>query len=178
MDQGADSQPVAGTLILRRETSWSARIRTFQVLIDGHAHGVIRDGETTRISLPFGAHRLRLKVDWCRSPEVEFEVGEGEPPSFACRASYLSPLDPLIRPRRYIELVPATASLRPQRTTKEDFALRFLLTIIPVVMVISVLVALGAGSFVAVVFSVLWFLVVMSLPLRKTATEKRDSVVP
>jgi len=147
------------------------------MFIDGQPQGTIREGETTHISLTSGPHRLRLRVDWCRSPEVEFQVGAGEAVAYACRASYLSPLDPLIRPRRYIELLPSTTSLAPQRTAMEDFALRFLLTAIPLLIVIAVLVVLGAGVLDAVLFGMLWLLIVMSVPIRKKGAIKTDRSV-
>lgn len=177
MDPNPDARPAEGILTLRREASWSARLRAFQMLIDGQPQGTIREGETSHISLTSGPHRLRLRVDWCRSPEVEFQVGPGEAVAYACRASYLSPLDPLIRPRRYIELLPSTTSLAPQRTAMEDFALRFMLTVLPLLIVITVLVVVRAGALAAGLFGVLWFLIVMSVPIRKKAAIKTERSV-
>lgn len=174
MDPHLDVSPRGGILTLRREASWSAHLRAFQIFIDGQPQGTIKEDETSHISLTPGPHRLRLRVDWCRSPEVEFQVAAGEAVAYACRASYLSPLDALIRPRHYIELLPTTASLAPQRTAIEDLGLRVLLTVIPILIVIAVLAVVGTGLLADELFGVPWFFLVMSMPIRKKGGLKTD----
>jgi uncharacterized membrane protein YhaH (DUF805 family) len=59
----------------------------------------------------------------------------------------------------------------------EDFALRFMLTVIPLLIVTAVLVVVGAGVLAAVLFGVLWFLIVMSVPIRKKGANKTNRSV-
>jgi len=59
----------------------------------------------------------------------------------------------------------------------EDFALRFMLTVLPLLIVITVLVVVRAGALAAGLFGVLWFLIVMSVPIRKKAAIKTERSV-
>lgn len=140
-------------------------MRSFQVFVDGEQLGTIREGEERRIPLLSGVHRLRLKVDWCNSPEVTFTAGPDNNPEYVCRASNVSPLDPIIRPRHYIEVAPADGFLVPQRPWTEDLGLRLAWGIPPIILLAVLAVALGVSALVYVLVGVGWMILVLATPM-------------
>ena len=72
-------------LILKRENAkWADTIRAYKVVIDGSVVGKIFDGETKEYPLSDGIHSLKLKIDWCCSKTVQFEIKGGEAVYAAC----------------------------------------------------------------------------------------------
>ena len=66
-------------LILKRESAkWADTVRKYEVVIDGAPAGEICDGETKEYPLTDGMHSLKLKIDWCCSRTVHFEIRGGE----------------------------------------------------------------------------------------------------
>ena len=67
-----------GTLVLRRPAGrWRDRVRAYRVEVDGEWRFDIRSGESRVLELSAGPHRLRARIDWSGSPEVEVEVVAG-----------------------------------------------------------------------------------------------------
>lgn len=159
--------------MLRRETSWAARLRTFKIFLDdAHVEG-IRDGETKRLAIPSGSHRLQLRCDWCRSPELDLDFNESHQPAYVCRTSYLSPADPILRPRHYIDLVPEGQPLPSQRTLGEDFALRAGIGIPPAVVLIVILAILNSGPAIATGLGSAWIFLALLVPIPKRKSSAR-----
>lgn len=72
------------TLVLQRDSGYVDFIRRYKVLLDGEQIGAIRNGGRFECQVPPGRHVLQLKIDWCGSNAVEFEVGAGEAIRFEC----------------------------------------------------------------------------------------------
>jgi len=67
-----------GTLILRRpRNAWRDRMRAYQIRIDGSTRLTVRRGEERTVDLQPGLHRVRAKIDWSGSPEVEVVIDAG-----------------------------------------------------------------------------------------------------
>jgi hypothetical protein len=102
--------PVDGSAyveIERDANRWRDRARAYRVLVDGTEAGKVLWGSTWRLSVPPGGHRVRLAMDWARSPEVEFDVQPGETACFRCgpnAGSWRILYDGTIGRRRYISL--------------------------------------------------------------------------
>ncbi len=64
--------------IVRPKAVWIDRFRSYKVLLDGGTAGTIGAGETVTLTVPPGAHRLQLQVDWTGSPELELDLQTGE----------------------------------------------------------------------------------------------------
>lgn len=62
---------------ITRESGYADVLRAYQVVLDGKVVGKIKDGEQFEFDVAPGKHQLNLKVDWCRSNIVDFEVGQG-----------------------------------------------------------------------------------------------------
>ena len=61
-----------------RDSGYADRWRAYQVILDGAKIGEIRNGQTRQSAIAPGQHKLSLKIDWCVSNTVEFNVtGEG-----------------------------------------------------------------------------------------------------
>jgi hypothetical protein len=79
-------------LVVRRlPVSWTDRARDYRVLVDGQPRAAIKNDDTVQIGVTPGSHRVQLAIDWCRSPELAFEIAHGEIVRVECRAN-ASPL--------------------------------------------------------------------------------------
>ena len=66
-------------LIIRRAMAvWQDRARDYRIVVDGRTVGRVANGAEVRVALTPGAHQVRMKIDWCRSPDLDVVVGEGE----------------------------------------------------------------------------------------------------
>ena len=63
-------------LEIRRDSGYADRFRAYEVWIDDGVVGEIRDGEVKQFPIASGDHELRIKIDWCGSEPVKFNVGE------------------------------------------------------------------------------------------------------
>jgi hypothetical protein len=90
-------EPKAGpsTVVLHRAPSFAAKLRKFQVLIDGTPIDKIANGESMCLTMAPGRHELRLKLDWCGSHPVIVDLGPREQAEFVCRTVCRSALDPV-----------------------------------------------------------------------------------
>ncbi|QXP65750.1 hypothetical protein [Polaribacter sp. AHE13PA] len=65
-------------LIITRTSEWNNRARKFGIYIDNKKIGTISNGETKEFNIDSGKHKINGKIDWCRSPIMEFEITENE----------------------------------------------------------------------------------------------------
>ncbi len=70
-----------------RESGWTDRLRSYQIIIDGKKIGEISNNETKEFPIAPGQHRICLKIDWCGSNTVAFTVAESERPAFYARSN-------------------------------------------------------------------------------------------
>ena len=52
-----------------------ARWRSFRVFIDGTRSGSVKNGGSEDFEVTAGEHRVQVRMDWCKSPEVGVSVG-------------------------------------------------------------------------------------------------------
>ena len=168
-------EPKAGpsTVVLHRAPSFAAKLRKFRILIDGAPIDKIADGQSRRLTMAPGRHELRLKLDWCGSRPVIVDLGPRERAEFVCRTVFRSALDPVLRPRRYIDLVPFGEPLRRQRTGAQELSIRVPLCSIGVFTIIAMAIA-GVGVLVSVAAgtALILFTSVVPIPMRDGANER------
>lgn len=70
-------------VILKRGKSFTDKMRAYKVLFDRTEIGKIRQGDLMQFSVPEGKHTLQLKIDWCTSKPVTFELTQ-QPITFEC----------------------------------------------------------------------------------------------
>lgn len=61
---------------IKRDTGYADRIRAYKVVLDGNVIGEIRNGQQVEVDVAPGKHQLNLKIDWCRSNIVDFEMNQ------------------------------------------------------------------------------------------------------
>lgn len=74
-------------ITLARDSGYADRIRSYRVLLDGLEIGTISNGESKTFSVEPGAHELVLKIDWCSSNTVRFDLPEARSIRFECGSS-------------------------------------------------------------------------------------------
>ena len=63
-------------LIISRRKEWQNRGRQFKIFVDGENIDLIKNGEIKELDLKSGNHKVKFKIDWCESQEVEIEIPE------------------------------------------------------------------------------------------------------
>ncbi len=61
----------------RRVKGWQDKLRAYAIVIDGKSIGEIKDGSEVEVPVSPGIHTIQLRIDWCKSPELEVHVSEG-----------------------------------------------------------------------------------------------------
>lgn len=92
---------------INRNKTYADAARAYAVLLDGEKIGEIRSGATAEFPVTAGAHRISLKIDWCGSPEIEFDVRENEIVEFDCgnnTKTFLAFFYILFAPKEYLWL--------------------------------------------------------------------------
>ncbi|SRR5215204_4960939 len=69
---------------IHRESQFADAARAYHIYVDGEKKGEIRRGASVDFFVTEGAHRIRLKIDWCGSREIEFSAGAEETVEFDC----------------------------------------------------------------------------------------------
>ncbi len=95
---------------------------------------------------------------------MDLTLIDGARVEYVCRTVFTSPLDPFLRPRHYIDVVPAGKALPPQRTVGQEMTIRLLGTI-PGIVLIIVLAALHSGAVMAVGLGTAAILLTTFVPL-------------
>ena len=119
-DVDAHVQATATLLVRREPALWANRIRRFKVVLDGRTVGDIRPRETVTVVVEPGSHRLVIRIDWCSSNTIGFDVERGQVASFDCGSTslFLTFLRVIFAPHTYLwlkENVAAKDDLRQAR---------------------------------------------------------------
>ena len=61
---------------ISRESGYADRVRDYKVVCNSETIGTISNGETKVFEIPEGQHELYLKIDWCSSNKVNFELNK------------------------------------------------------------------------------------------------------
>jgi hypothetical protein len=70
--------------IARSNDGWVDRARAYDVVVNGEHRGKLRRGEYTEIDVEPGEQSVYLKIDWCRSRVLEFNLQEGAKAQLRC----------------------------------------------------------------------------------------------
>lgn len=71
-------------IVIKREASWTDRLRKYKVILDEREVGTIEPGGNFEYQTTPGIHTLYLKIDWCRSNKLKFEIQDNEILEFKC----------------------------------------------------------------------------------------------
>jgi hypothetical protein len=83
---------VSATLKLIREgVGTELRRGTFDVLVDGNSIGTIERHEAVEVPIDPGRHTLQVRKGRYPSPEVSFDVADGQVANFRCHGAMMWP---------------------------------------------------------------------------------------
>lgn len=71
---------------LKRDSGYVDRMRAYKVMLDGEQVAKIKNGEQIEIDVAPGNHELYLKIDWCQSNRIEFDLNKNAM-EFECGSS-------------------------------------------------------------------------------------------
>ena len=79
------------SLVIYRDSGYVDWIRKYASLVDGRKNGTIQNGATKTISLQPGTHTLKMRIDWCSSNSISFDVKSNERVRFRCGSNLHGP---------------------------------------------------------------------------------------
>lgn len=62
-------------IVVNRKSEWANKGRKIELYLNGKNIGTIGDGETREFDVEPGLYFLYAKIDWCRSPIEEINIG-------------------------------------------------------------------------------------------------------
>ena len=65
-------------LIITRTSEWNNKARKFGLYLNDKKIGTIEDGEKKEFEIEPGIYKINGKIDWCKSPKIEFDITENE----------------------------------------------------------------------------------------------------
>lgn len=71
-------------ITLSRDSGYADRIRAYRILVDGVEVGTINNGESKTFSIEPGPHEMVLKIDWCSSNTIKFDLPAARSLRFEC----------------------------------------------------------------------------------------------
>jgi hypothetical protein len=98
-------------ITVRRMTSYPDRLRSYKVKVGGEVLGKLWARESLTVPVSPGRHSLVLRIDWCGSEPIDFNLQPGEHALFECGSNmtvwnvlWLSVYYVFFRPRQYLWL--------------------------------------------------------------------------
>jgi hypothetical protein len=80
------------TIKIQRCTEYNNRRRDYKIFIDGKKVGTIADGETKDFVTSAGQHSIMVKIDWCSSPEISFDINDNNSKTFKVGGNWIIPI--------------------------------------------------------------------------------------
>jgi len=71
------------TIIINRTNEFINRFRNYVIFIDNERIATIKNGETKDLIVPGGKHSVVIKIDWCSSATLSFDIKEEEIKTFS-----------------------------------------------------------------------------------------------
>ncbi len=65
-------------LIIKRNSEWASKMRSFELFINGVKISEIKDRQLISFEIPEGTYRLQARIDWCSSQPLDFELKKDE----------------------------------------------------------------------------------------------------
>jgi hypothetical protein len=72
------------TLRITRGKYYTDSLRAYKIIIDGETAGRIKRNEVIEVPITPGLHKVVLKIDWCRSNELEVKIEERQSLDLVC----------------------------------------------------------------------------------------------
>ncbi len=72
---------------IKRGTSYPDRLRAYKVWVDASVVGTVKAGQSLTVTVAPGPHTIRLRIDWCGSNTIHFDVAPDQVLGFDCGSS-------------------------------------------------------------------------------------------
>jgi hypothetical protein len=69
---------------INRDAGYADASRKYKIELDGDIAGEIRASESVTLNVTPGNHKIRLRIDWCSSNYLDFQVAPEETVVFDC----------------------------------------------------------------------------------------------
>lgn len=69
---------------INRNAQYSDKTRSYKVIVDERHVGDLKSNERFELELPKGNYTIYLKIDWCRSNQIDLHVADNEVVTFNC----------------------------------------------------------------------------------------------
>jgi len=69
---------------IKRGSGYKDRMRAYKIVLDGKVVGEIKNDQEIPLDTLTGVHQLYLKIDWCTSNKIDFNIKDGETINFEC----------------------------------------------------------------------------------------------
>jgi hypothetical protein len=69
-------------LRIRRSTGQIDRYRAYQIILNDRNVGKVKNDEIVELNISSSRHELYLKIDWCESDAIQFNIAEGDTVEF------------------------------------------------------------------------------------------------
>lgn len=71
-------------IIIKREKQYADSLRKYKIFLDGKEVDTISRDEEKEFQINSGKHNIQLKIDWCKSNQIEFEINKNQKLNFLC----------------------------------------------------------------------------------------------
>jgi len=75
---------MSASITISRDSGWADRLRAYRIELDGVKLGTIDNGESKTFFIEPGSYQLVLKIDWCGSNTVAFNLPADGKALFEC----------------------------------------------------------------------------------------------
>jgi hypothetical protein len=72
------------SIIVKRESQYADSLRKYKIILDGKEFSTISRNEEKVFQINPGKHNIQLKIGWCKSNPIEFEIKKNEKLKFLC----------------------------------------------------------------------------------------------
>ncbi len=137
---------MATKIIINRKSEFINRARGFKIFIDGKEERKISNGGTEEFQVEPGSHILQLKIDWCCSPELNFNINGGETKYFITGSGMKYYSFSVVLVLIYFLSGPALKLMNISRP--ENFSMLQMLLLLPVVLNMTYYFTLGRKKYI------------------------------
>jgi len=71
-------------IIIKRDRQYADSLRSYRVFLDDREIGTVSRHKEKEFHISPGKHIIQLKIDWCKSNQLEFEIERDQVINFIC----------------------------------------------------------------------------------------------
>jgi len=79
---------MAEIIVSRPDERWANRVRSYKIVVDGEVLASLRRGEDATVPVAPGHHKVRAKIDWARSRDIDLDLGENDRAYLICQSAF------------------------------------------------------------------------------------------